>query len=53
VAEEAKFELTATAAGSWPTEYLAYIAFTRPKELLCVTYLQLMKMAAQQPAHNS
>jgi ATP-dependent helicase/nuclease subunit B len=39
VAEEAKFELAATASQKLAErQYLAYIAFTRPKELLYVTY---------------
>jgi ATP-dependent helicase/nuclease subunit B len=39
VAEEAKFELAATAGQKLAErQYLAYIAFTRPSELLCVTY---------------
>jgi ATP-dependent helicase/nuclease subunit B len=38
-AEEAKFELAATTGQKLAErQYLAYIAFTRPKELLCVTY---------------
>ncbi|MGA1979723.1 MAG: PD-(D/E)XK nuclease family protein [Sedimentisphaerales bacterium] len=38
-AEEAKFELAATAGQKLAErQYLAYIAFTRPRELLCVTY---------------
>jgi ATP-dependent helicase/nuclease subunit B len=38
-AEEAKFELAATTSQKLAErQYLAYIAFTRPRELLCVTY---------------
>ncbi len=38
-AEEANFELAATTGQKLAErQYLAYIAFTRPKELLCVTY---------------
>lgn len=38
-AEEAEFELAATTGQKLAErQYLAYIAFTRPKELLCVTY---------------
>ncbi|MFA5240140.1 MAG: PD-(D/E)XK nuclease family protein, partial [Phycisphaerae bacterium] len=38
-AEEAKFQLAATTGQKLAErQYLAYIAFTRPSELLCVTY---------------
>jgi ATP-dependent helicase/nuclease subunit B len=38
-AEKAKFELAATTSQKLAErQYLAYIAFTRPRELLCVTY---------------
>ena len=39
VAEEANFALAATASQKLAErQYLAYIAFTRPRDLLCVTY---------------